>query len=131
MASRQTKIETLSRSDRAQQEKWALGKLSTNTGACLDGYGWSRKTICQSNIPGGFQGYICAGGAHFVTDELLVKGNGKCYLLYFETHDHTQTSGSEIWFGPYSKEEVYRIFGGTRRDYERRFERGRGRSTLR
>lgn len=127
MASRQVKIESLGRSDREQQEKWAQGKLSSNTGACLDGFVWSRKTICQNNIPGGFNGYICKGGAHFVTDELLVKGNGKCYLLYFEALDPSHTSGYETWFGPYDANEMYGIFGGSKRDYEARFQRGRGR----
>jgi hypothetical protein len=126
MASRQTKIESLSRSDREQQEKWAQSKLSSNTGACLDGFGWQRKTICQDNIPGGFKGYICKGGAHFVTDKLLVKGNGKCYLIVVMAHDPSRTSGYETWFGPYDANEIYGIFGGSKRDYEARFQRGRG-----
>jgi Ni/Co efflux regulator RcnB len=65
MASRQTQYDSLSASERKEQEEWAQWQIKL-TGQCIEGYDWGR-------VDGG---YVCAGGNHMITDELLAEGRG-------------------------------------------------------
>jgi hypothetical protein len=69
-ASRQTRYESLSKSERSEQDKWASAQIRLS-GCCPGNYSWHR-------VPGG---YKCkGGGAHLVTDALLSEGNGGYYI---------------------------------------------------
>lgn len=66
MASRQTRIESLSGDQRSKQESWAQTQLKGLSTNCVGGFGWKR-------ISGG---YKCEVGICLVTDELLAEGRG-------------------------------------------------------
>jgi len=122
MASRQTRIATLSPIDRQEQEKWAQSKLSQSAGACLDGYGWERAEICAQT--GGMRGYRCTGGGHFVTDDLLAEGTKKCYVVHVLHYPYTHFA-DERWYGPFSDSDIYGSFGGSKEKYQDRFQSAR------
>jgi hypothetical protein len=69
MASRQTMYDFLSPEEQKFQEDWAQEKINQMR-PCPAGLWWDR-------IPGG---YACTGGHHWMSDELLAKGEGVWYL---------------------------------------------------
>lgn len=71
MASRQTRIESLPPHERQEKDKWAQDKLRSSSALCPQGFLWDR-------IDGG---YICQGGTHRVSDELLAEGKGGIYRV--------------------------------------------------
>jgi hypothetical protein len=70
MASRQTRIESMSGAERKEQDEWAQSMVK-KTAVCPEGFTWSRRT----------QGYQCRGKHHFITDDLLAEGKGGLYNL--------------------------------------------------
>jgi hypothetical protein len=84
MATRQTAYSTLSPAEQAKQNTWAQSMINRSI-QCPQGYDWNRN---QQN-----QGYQCAGGHHFVTDELLREGKGGVLLI--------QGGSTHPWWGPY------------------------------
>ncbi|KAH8757788.1 hypothetical protein BGZ57DRAFT_722867, partial [Hyaloscypha finlandica] len=68
MASRQTMYDFLSPEEQKFQEDWAQEKINQMR-PCPAGLWWDR-------IPGG---YACTGGHHWMSDELLAKGEGGWY----------------------------------------------------
>jgi hypothetical protein len=87
MASRQTAFATLSPAEQAKQNTWAQSMISRSI-RCPQGYDWNRNH--QNPGPSGYQ---CAGGHHFVTDNLLAEGKGGVFLV--------QGGTMEPWWGPY------------------------------
>jgi hypothetical protein len=69
MASRQTRIESLSPDQRQEQETWAQEKLEGMPTTCPYGFKWKR-------VKGG---YRCAADICLFTDELLVEGRAGRY----------------------------------------------------
>lgn len=70
MASRQIKIESLSKEERKKQEDWAQEKLnSEGLTPCPAGLNWTREK----------GGYRCVGTNHFVSDGHLAEGKGAYY----------------------------------------------------
>lgn len=80
MASRQTQIDSMPPEERVRQEAWAQDFLK-NTENCIAGYEWRP-------IEGG---YICSGGNHMATHELIAEGMGRYYRL---------DQNKENWIGP-------------------------------
>ncbi|PMD40604.1 hypothetical protein L207DRAFT_382515, partial [Hyaloscypha variabilis F] len=68
MASRQTRITTMSPAERSRQEQWAQTILRTVPHSCPQGHEWKR----IEDPPG----YYCKMGGHCITDELLAQGRG-------------------------------------------------------
>ena len=77
MASRQMYYTSMTPHERRGQEAWAQAQLAMNAGLCVAGWAWARVDGWLGSGPIG--GYRCHGGFHFVTDELLVQGQGGCY----------------------------------------------------
>jgi hypothetical protein len=98
MASRQTHIETMAPAERQRQEQWAQTMI-TRTSSCPQEFAWMR-------VDGG---YVCAGGHHHISDELLAEGQGGLFLL----PNRLSLTGC---FGPYYPDpnmpKVFR-YGGT------------------
>jgi len=119
MASRQIHINTMSGRELQEQEKWAQSKLTQAAGVCMDGFGWQRTDICENT--GLISGYKCLGGGHFVSDESLAKGTEGCYLRALKPsvfdsrgiypHLDGKLFAKELWYGPWSEDEIYRQFG--------------------
>ncbi|KAH7305722.1 hypothetical protein BKA65DRAFT_520574 [Rhexocercosporidium sp. MPI-PUGE-AT-0058] len=76
MAEKQTKIAELKGEELEEQEKWALEKLKAHAGTCIAGFTWIRHVIEAAGEQKRLDGYRCAGGAHFVTHEMVAKGEG-------------------------------------------------------
>lgn len=72
MASRQTKIHTMSKKEKEIQHEWAQSQLKKNgsSSSCPVGLIW---------LEDGTKGYRCVGGGHLVTHELLAEGKGGYY----------------------------------------------------
>jgi hypothetical protein len=87
MATRQTAYATLSPAEQAKQNTWAQSMINRSI-RCPQGYDWNRNH--QNPGPSGYQ---CAGGHHFVTDNLLAEGKGGVFLV--------QGGTMEPWWGPY------------------------------
>lgn len=118
MASRQTGMGELSAKDRQEQEQWAQSKLTQATGACLDGYGWRRTTVCRQTWRNGMAGYKCKGGGHFVSDKLLAEGTKKCYLRVVNPEPFGSLRADEEWYGPFTEDEIYEDNGMTKWEYQ-------------
>lgn len=89
MASRQSVINQLQGPEREAQEKWALGKLGELTTGCPQNFGWSRRG----------DGYICDGGSHYITDDLLAEGMGGMFAVK-DKHDwQNRSEGPYYWAG--------------------------------
>lgn len=98
MASRQTQITTLAPLARQQQEQWAQAQLRSNAGACLAGWSWIR-----TEDSGGLSGYRCRGRGHFVTDELLARGEATCYMRDVPLYEACRETR---WEGPFTLVQV-------------------------
>ncbi|KAF4634396.1 hypothetical protein G7Y89_g3697 [Cudoniella acicularis] len=98
MAAKQTQYSSLSRQEQEQQDKWAQSVIA-QTGACVAGYSWIRKS----------QGYRCEAGSHYTTDELVAEGKGG-YLICGTPTAYTKSEWVEIdgdmWYGPYYPREA-------------------------
>ena len=68
MATRQLQIESLSSTEKHEQDKWAQSQLSLHS-TCVMGMKWLKNVV----------GYRCSGGGHLVTNELLAEGKGGLY----------------------------------------------------
>ncbi|CAG8975505.1 hypothetical protein HYALB_00012281 [Hymenoscyphus albidus] len=68
MAARQTRLNSLSPRERAEQEEWALQYIA-RMNVCPTGFEWVRYERIG--------GYICMGGHHATTDALIAKGEGE------------------------------------------------------
>jgi hypothetical protein len=91
MATKQLRIDTLSRAERVEQEKWAEGQLKMHDMSCPANMPWYR-------IP---EGYQCYGRGHIATHELLAEGKGG--LLY----DMGNPSlGIQDWQGPFYGQDI-------------------------
>jgi len=101
MAARQTKFNSLAPAEKEKQEKWAQTQLQQNAGKCKVGFGWFRVLS---------DGYICGGGSHMVTDELLVEGKGGYYTFGSYKRDK-----SIAWDGPLYTVNDMRNFAMKRR----------------
>ncbi|CZR61329.1 uncharacterized protein PAC_11225 [Phialocephala subalpina] len=88
MAKRQSKIESLSLKERAEQEKWAQAQLRSQP-ACPTGKAWKR-------TKGGYQ---CEAKGHVVMDEMLAEGKGA--VCFFDVINNPGTDGPLLYFGPY------------------------------
>jgi hypothetical protein len=82
MASRQTRIDSLSAAERAEQEEWAQLQLQLS-GACPAGFRWTRQV----------GGYRCWAGGHWVSDESIALG-----IIYVEPY-----SGRRRLITPFSQ----------------------------
>jgi hypothetical protein len=69
MASRQTRIASLSPKEREKQEAWVESHLATLPGLCPVGFKWKRVDELK--------GYQCVAGNHLITDELISEGRGR------------------------------------------------------
>ncbi|KAF8855613.1 hypothetical protein BDZ45DRAFT_746207 [Acephala macrosclerotiorum] len=103
MASRQTKIESMSPQERKEQEKWAQSLIK---GLCPGGVSWDR-------VQGG---YRCAAKQHAVTDELVSEGKGGMFFLDIENLSGKLFSWSRLdwpnYFGPYYRDQKKKCFCG-------------------
>ncbi|PQE15111.1 hypothetical protein CJF31_00007197 [Rutstroemia sp. NJR-2017a BVV2] len=71
MASRQTKINELDSVSRKEQDAWAREKISEMPDVCPQKFAYQRRG----------NGYVCGGGSHFMTDELIAEGMGGMYAI--------------------------------------------------
>ncbi|RDL32025.1 uncharacterized protein BP5553_09427 [Venustampulla echinocandica] len=102
MASRQTRIESLPPHERKEQDEWVQSKLNLHSHVCPVGFLWDR-------IDGG---YICQGGSHRVTDELLADGRGGLYVPGFPRRGSRRIPlrhGRE-WQGPKYPEDFQKMY---------------------
>ena len=83
MASRQTQIDSMAPSDRKSQNSWAQNMIQ-RAKCCPQKYAWNRTK----------GGYHCAGGHHYISDDLLAEGNGGVMLLKDPT-------SLRVSYGPY------------------------------
>lgn len=83
--------------EREEQENWAKEQLKENSGACAAGFDWER----SDDVWPGFNGYQCQGSNHFVTDQLIAEGKGRCY----ESNRWLGMGpkGIDGWDGPYDE----------------------------
>lgn len=93
MAAKQSRFESLTGTELADQKKWADDQLKKNAGNCPMGYEWHR-------IEGGYQ---CARGLgiHRVTDELLQEGKGGYMMMQLELYPDDPLSEARSWEGPF------------------------------
>ncbi len=87
MASRQTAFASLTPDEQVKQNTWAQGVIKRSI-RCPKGYHWDREEE--------HKGYRCAGGYHFVTDDLLGEGKGGILLI-----PGGKRNKMEKWWGPY------------------------------
>ncbi|KUJ15709.1 uncharacterized protein LY89DRAFT_749708 [Mollisia scopiformis] len=103
MASRQIHMNKLKGKEREEQEQWAQSKLqSGDLAPCPAGFRWLRSASDE--------GYRCAARNHFIPDELLAEGKGRCYMRILTTPflkpptfpgaEKRQFDG-EWWIGPH------------------------------
>jgi len=93
--------------ERQEQEQWAQEQLKENAGSCAAGFDWQR----SDGVWPGYNGYQCKGTNHFVTDELLARGLGQCYI---SIRDRDNTGPNIIdWEGPYTIQEIADELGVT------------------
>jgi hypothetical protein len=71
MASRQTKINELDSASRKEQDAWARSKIGEMPDVCPQKFAYQRRG----------NGYVCGGGSHFMTDELIAEGMGGMYAI--------------------------------------------------
>ncbi|PVH78074.1 hypothetical protein DL98DRAFT_534128 [Cadophora sp. DSE1049] len=86
MATRQLKLSSLPPPERAAQESWAQSIIQ-KVGNCPQNMAWQHINLPTS------KGYQCAGGAHFISDELIAEG--KCGIMRTQKGDP-----SKLW-GPF------------------------------
>ncbi|KAG4434113.1 hypothetical protein IFR05_010393 [Cadophora sp. M221] len=74
MAEKQTMIAELTGEELREQEEWVAEKLKTFAGTCPAGFNWTRYTeeACGEQVH--LDGYRCTGRSHFVTHEMIAKG---------------------------------------------------------
>lgn len=77
MAEKQTMIAELEGKELKEQEEWALEKLKAHAGTCPMGFNWYRYTeeACGEQVR--LDGYRCKGLGHFVSHEMVAKGEGE------------------------------------------------------
>lgn len=92
MAKRQTKYASLAPQQKVEQDQWAHHQLQMNAGSCPAGFYWNRTDDC-----GGLNGYLCRGGSHFVTDELLAEGRRRFYIRSMRPGTFREMA----WDGPF------------------------------
>ncbi|TVY80765.1 hypothetical protein LSUE1_G005318 [Lachnellula suecica] len=102
MASRQPQINSLPPAERAEQEKWAQSQLQQHA-TCAAGWDWIQ-------VP---EGYVCTGGGHGVTHELLAEGKGG--VMYNPEGRPGGRFGSpmgdtfDVWAGPFYGQDILDI----------------------
>ncbi|KAM3071824.1 hypothetical protein ACMFMG_009682 [Clarireedia jacksonii] len=83
MASRQAQINQLDPASRKEQDEWAREKISEMLDVCPQKFAYQRRG----------NGYICGGGSHFMTDELIAEGMGGMYAIKGENDWENREDG--------------------------------------